>query len=130
MITPEQLKRLRAEKGLTQGQIGDLLGVHSKTVGRWETGGASMGRHDERILRAKVGELGRDLDSLNTVPAWDRGQIIDLRYSLGLTQSEFASRLDVSRMLVSRWEHGHCVPSTVNNGKLTRLKAERQESEA
>ena len=34
----ERLKVLRAEKGLTQVELADMLGVSKGTVGMWETG--------------------------------------------------------------------------------------------
>lgn len=32
------LKALRNEKGMTQEQLGERLGVSNKTISRWETG--------------------------------------------------------------------------------------------
>ncbi|MBQ8753130.1 MAG: helix-turn-helix transcriptional regulator, partial [Clostridia bacterium] len=34
----ERLYRLRREKGLTQAELGALLGVSSKAVSKWENG--------------------------------------------------------------------------------------------
>ena len=36
-ITGATIRRLREEKGLSQGQLGDIIGVGSKTVSKWET---------------------------------------------------------------------------------------------
>ena len=36
--TGKFISNLRKEKGLTQGQLGEKLGVTNKTVSRWETG--------------------------------------------------------------------------------------------
>src|SRR6185437_14644435 len=52
----------------------------------------------------------RALDRLRAVLATQEevtpGFIVSLREALGLTQNEFAHRLDVSKMTVSRWECG------------------------
>ena len=37
-FTPERIKRLRIGMGMTQGQLGDLLGVGKNTISAWETG--------------------------------------------------------------------------------------------
>jgi len=34
----KNLRRLRNERGLTQAEIGELLGVHGTAVGHWECG--------------------------------------------------------------------------------------------
>lgn len=34
----EKLKTARKQKGLSQAELGKLLGVQAQTVGRWETG--------------------------------------------------------------------------------------------
>ena len=34
----EKLKVVRKQKGLSQTELGKLLGVQTQTIGRWETG--------------------------------------------------------------------------------------------
>ena len=41
-----------------------------------------------------------------------------LRKKLGLTQEEFAHRLGVSWVTVSRWEHGHSSPRGLSEKAL------------
>lgn len=36
------MKQLRSEKGYTQEQLGEALGVSGRTVSRWETGGSQI----------------------------------------------------------------------------------------
>ena len=38
MTHSENIRRFRREKGLTQEQLGDALGVSSQAVSKWETG--------------------------------------------------------------------------------------------
>ena len=37
----KNLYKLRTSRGLTQRDVGDLLGVHPSTVGHWESGRAT-----------------------------------------------------------------------------------------
>lgn len=37
---PNRVKAERSLKGLTQEQLGDLVGADKSTIGRWENGGA------------------------------------------------------------------------------------------
>ena len=58
----QRIARLRARKGLTQGQLADLMGVSQRTVSNWETGARDVGR-------LRIGLLARTLgttpDALN-----------------------------------------------------------------
>lgn len=38
MITAEEIRRMRTAAGLTQTQLGEILGVAKNTVSRWERG--------------------------------------------------------------------------------------------
>ena len=74
----------------------------------------------------------RALDRLRAVfAAQDRltpGVIVSLREAMALTQSEFARRLGVSKMTVSRWECGRMRPSREAGEAILRLKAEARRS--
>ena len=37
-MTPEEIKSLRKELGLTQKELGDLIGANAESVARWERG--------------------------------------------------------------------------------------------
>ena len=39
-ITGPAIKRFREEKGLTQAQLAEKIGVSDKAVSKWETGGS------------------------------------------------------------------------------------------
>lgn len=56
------------------------------------------------------------------------GFIIRLREAMELTQEQFAAKLDVSKMTVSRWECGRMRPSKVAVEKIRKLqhKAQRE----
>ena len=38
-LVSKNIKRIRKEKGLTQEQLGQLLGVTTQAVSKWERGG-------------------------------------------------------------------------------------------
>ncbi len=56
------------------------------------------------------------------------GFIIRLREAMELTQEQFAAKLDVSKMTVSRWECGRMRPSKAAAEKIRKLqhKAQRE----
>ncbi|WP_294378478.1 helix-turn-helix domain-containing protein [uncultured Slackia sp.] len=47
---PNRVKAERSLKGLTQEQLGDLVGADKSTIGRWENGGAIP---QEKIVRLR-----------------------------------------------------------------------------
>lgn len=55
------IARLRRERGLTQRELADRLGVTAKAVSKWETG---MGCPDVSLLARLAEELGADLAAL------------------------------------------------------------------
>lgn len=66
-ITGATIRRLREEKGLSQGQLGDIIGVGSKTVSKWET---AKGLPDISLIEPLAKALGvsvMELMSGNTV---------------------------------------------------------------
>lgn len=53
MKTGELIRKLRLEKGLTQEQLGEMVGVQKSAVAKWENGKV------ENIKRTKLQELGK-----------------------------------------------------------------------
>lgn len=53
----KQIKYIRHALGLTQGQFGKLLGVHKKTVAKWEQGRSQPTRDNFQ----KLMEIKKDL---------------------------------------------------------------------
>lgn len=60
-IFPQQMKKYRHAKGLTQQELADLLGVSNKTVSRWESDG---GYPDVTMLVPLARALGVTVDDL------------------------------------------------------------------
>lgn len=59
-ILSERIAALRKERGLTQEQLGRLVGVSSQAVGKWEKGGAP----DVELLPILSRQLGVTIDAL------------------------------------------------------------------
>lgn len=49
-VTPDQVKQVRKQLGLTQAQLAQLLGVHALTVSKWERGVGSPTPHHAALL--------------------------------------------------------------------------------
>lgn len=65
-VFAENLKRVRTEKGLTQSQLGDVLGYSNKAISKWESGGGIPGvetlLHISRLLEVDLNTLLRTED--------------------------------------------------------------------
>lgn len=59
-ILSERIAELRRERGLTQEQLGQPLGVSAQAVSKWEKGGAP----DVELLPALADQLGVTVDAL------------------------------------------------------------------
>lgn len=51
-LVGKEIRFLRTEMGLTQGELGQLVGRDAQSVGRWERGEIHMEQAQEMILRA------------------------------------------------------------------------------
>lgn len=54
MVGEHPLKRFRDENGLTQEDLGRVLGVHGVTISRWETGERQIGLRSLPIVSKKT----------------------------------------------------------------------------
>ena len=61
-VIGKQIKKYRTQKGLTQEQLGQLLGVTTQAVSKWERGGSS----DALLLPDISQALGVSIDALLT----------------------------------------------------------------
>ena len=59
-VLSERVAELRRERGLTQEQLGQLVGVSAQAVSKWEKGGAP----DVELLPALADRLGVTIDEL------------------------------------------------------------------
>lgn len=70
----ERIAALRKERGLTQEQLGKMVGVSSQAVGKWERGGAP----DVELLPILAGQLGVTIDALFGLECGDRIDVKDV----------------------------------------------------
>lgn len=59
MAFPDDVKRLRRERGLTQRELADLLGVNREAVARWEAGMREPSRMARRFVEHLL-ECGKE----------------------------------------------------------------------
>lgn len=59
-VIGKQIKKYRTQKGLTQEQLGQLLGVTTQAVSKWERGGTP----DAELLPDISQALGVSIDAL------------------------------------------------------------------
>ena len=77
----ERIAALRKERGLTQEQLGKMVGVSYQAVGKWEKGGAP----DVELLPVLAAQLGVTIDALFGLEGEDQGDIEDAVYRWMLT---------------------------------------------
>jgi transcriptional regulator with XRE-family HTH domain len=55
-LLPKELRFLRTELGLTQGELGQLVKKDHQTIGRWERGETPIDENAEVVIRAHAAE--------------------------------------------------------------------------
>lgn len=75
-VLSERIAALRKERGLTQEQLGKMVGVSSQAVGKWEKGGAP----DVELLPILAGQLGVTVDALFGL---EGGEQVDVEAAVG-----------------------------------------------
>ncbi len=98
-VTGSELRHARKMLGLSQVQLGELLGVSRNTIRCWETG-------DGPAFRPL---LCRGLRAYKALPhlfiELTGPCLAGIRVRMGMTQDQLADRLTVSRPSLSRWEN-------------------------
>lgn len=120
----ERIFALRNKLGLSQTQLGVMVGVHNATVSHWESGVYISPPNQKKLVRATnvnlhwllTGEGGMfDPNNEEVAEPQIDERIRELREKLGLTIPQFAERLNVSPMTVRQWEYRKIVPSERQN---------------
>ncbi len=66
-LLPKEIRFLRTELGLTQAELGRLVGKDPQTVGRWERGETSPDQTEEMVIRAHALQTTADLRAVPTM---------------------------------------------------------------
>lgn len=77
----ERIAALRKERGLTQEQLGKMVGVSSQAVGKWEKGGAP----DVELLPILAEQLGVTIDALFGLESGEQVDVENTVYRWMLT---------------------------------------------
>ncbi len=115
-----RLSEYRKNKGLSQSEVAELVGVSRQAVGKWEKGDA-LPSCENILTLAKIYKI--TLETLLTGAEFEGKpsvtglfgktvgeRITYLRNTLAISQGELALALSVSRQSVSKWERGDSQP--------------------
>lgn len=77
-VTPEQIKQWRAKNGLTQAEVGELLGFGEATLGRYEKGSLQTAANNAALARimTPVGLIEAINERPDVLPASKRHRIL------------------------------------------------------
>ena len=120
-----RLQQYRKEGGFSQEGLAKQIGVSRQAISKWESG-AGFPDLEKTILLCRLfgctadellnpeaengaaGESGALTADARTIGK----NVKSLRTGRGISQEEFAERLNVSRQSVSKWETGSALPKT------------------
>jgi DNA-binding transcriptional regulator YiaG len=66
-LQPKEIRFLRTELGLTQAELGKLVGKDAQTIARWEKGGTPIEQTAEMVLRARALD---EVPSMEELAGW------------------------------------------------------------
>ena len=127
-----RLRRLRHRRGLSQGQVAQLIGMSRHSVGAWERGA----RPPLAAVRRLAGVYGLSVSAVARAARVSPPELLDpsrwapgtlprvlavLRDWSGLTQAEVAERCGCSKASVRNWERGRTEPCPALRAALERL---------
>lgn len=97
---------LRKEKGMTQEQLGEKLGVTNKTVSRWENGNYMPDVEMLSLLSEEFGVSINELISGERIMAEDFRKAADINLVTALNNSTFTLKEKIA-FFKKKWLHEH-----------------------
>jgi len=97
----QHVRKVRLDRGLTQQQVADLMGLNRAVVSTWERGCVGITYRHSEAVTAFLGGYPEP-----PVAAADGVQLRWRRVQLGLSQRELADRFGVNQTAVGGWERG------------------------
>jgi len=119
----EKICALRKERGLTQEQLGHMVGVSAQAVSKWEKGGAP----DVELLPVLAEKLGVTIDALFGL---EGGTKINVETAVSSWLFSFPERERMDRLCRLVWSSVKCfLPGGVEMPKMDYLKSCRASQE-
>lgn len=115
-ILSERIAALRKDRGLTQEQLGKMVGVSYQAVGKWEKGGAP----DVELLPTLSRALGVSIDALFGL---DGGEQVNLEDAVGRWLRSFPEKERMEQLCRLVWSLVCCfLPGNLNVPKMEYVK--------
>jgi transcriptional regulator with XRE-family HTH domain len=116
------LRRLRQEKGLTQREVAEAVGVSQGVVAHWENGRCAPSPRRMGRLAALLGDAVLVMSTAEAqVARRDEKSLGAIRRRSGMSQRDVARFVGVARATVGHWETGRRRPSNASMDALAAL---------
>lgn len=126
MTLPENIKRIRKEKGLTQKKLGELCGIDEANIRKYESGKQNPKIETIERIAIALDCSSYDLRGITKDSIfYDMTQIGDYiqfnRTNLGLSTKELSEKLGISIETLNCYEQGNLMPSKEQLTKLEEI---------
>lgn len=136
-MTAEEIKKIRKEKGLSQAQIAEFMGVSLSYITQIECGAKPVSeKFLEKFLKKFAKSEGKSEkkvfpdDFLYSNDVFSRDDLLEIRENMGLSQDSFADLIGISRGYISHVECGESEITKKLSRKIRSIIAKFSESES
>lgn len=106
-VVEDRARNIRIRKGLTQKEFGEILGISKSYVSDIENGYTGLSVEHINIMLGFSEKINRNIIKIDKLDLKLMGDHLkEIRKELGITQEKLASKLNVSRPLVTHYEKG------------------------